>query len=401
MKNVYTFALLVMMFFASTKAYSQVTLLNETFNGPSLPAGWTTINNSVLGETGGPTAAAWTLRDNNYYYNSFSLPDYVFQSNDASRFYLSNSDAQGDDEPILPTTNTILQLPLINTSGYTSVTLQFYHSFSTYTSADSALVEASLDGINWTKVYTANFPVESEIGTPTNFVLQTVNLDAYANQPVVYLRFHYWAEFGYFWAIDNVTITAAGTALPVQLVSFSGYRNGNKNSLNWSTSSESNNRGFQVERSGDGVQFTQIGFVNSLSTSGNSSSELRYVFDDLDAGGAKQFYRLRQVDIDGRSTFSNTVFIDAVLPKFFSIANLFPVPVQNKVNVLVNAPKAEPVQLSIIDVRGVVMQHQKEMLNPGTNNINLDAERLPSGQYFLRIYSEATKQSYLKPFIKN
>jgi len=398
MKNLYALALQLLFMFVASTAYSQVTLLSENFNGTSTPTGWTVINNSVGGVTGGPSAAAWTLRDNLYSYTSNFLSA-TFQSNDASRFYLSNSDAQGDDLPF-PLTNTILQLPVISTLGYSNVSMQFHHAFSSFTSADSALVEASLDGISWTKVFTANFATAEGIGLPNSFVALIINLDAYANQSAVYLRFHYWASFGYFWAIDNVTITASGAVVPVQLLNFSGYRTGNKNILNWATSSESNNRGFHVERSVDGVHFTPIGFVNSLAVSGNSTSTLRYVFEDLNAGPAKQFYRLRQMDIDGLSKLSNIVHIIGGMPQMLSVASSFPIPTHSQLNVVITSPVNELLQLSIIDSRGVILQQEKTAVSPGSNTLQVNAEKLAPGQYSLRIYSENAKRFHLETFIK-
>ncbi|MES2881523.1 MAG: hypothetical protein V4676_05195, partial [Bacteroidota bacterium] len=135
MKNVYAIALLFLV--STMHLQAQVTLLAENFNGPSTPAGWSTFNFSTGGNTGGPAAAAWTLRPNLYAPVSPTLPTIPFQSNDASQFYMTNSDAQGDSalgEP-LPVTNTILQMPVLNTLGFASVTLQFYHTFSSWTVA--------------------------------------------------------------------------------------------------------------------------------------------------------------------------------------------------------------------------------------------------------------------------
>ncbi|MEO6404288.1 MAG: hypothetical protein ABIY51_15490, partial [Ferruginibacter sp.] len=78
---------------------SQVSLINENFNGTGLPPGWTVINNSS-GGIAGPGEAKWTLRPDGYQYGSQYIdPPIIFHSNDFSQFYLSNSDAQGDPPP--------------------------------------------------------------------------------------------------------------------------------------------------------------------------------------------------------------------------------------------------------------------------------------------------------------
>lgn len=69
-------------------------------------------------------------------------------------------------------------------------------------------------------------------------------------------------------------------SLPVTLLSFSGYKDGSRNQLSWTTGTEINNRGFDVQRSADGINYTSIGFVNSLATGGNSNDQLSYRFTD-------------------------------------------------------------------------------------------------------------------------
>ncbi|MEO7482496.1 MAG: hypothetical protein ABIT81_01965 [Ferruginibacter sp.] len=213
MKKLCLWIFYFVLFFSGTSIKSQVILLNENFNSPGTPAGWTLINNSTGGDIinggGGPDSAAWMLRADGYQYNSVFLNP-IFHSNDLSQFYLSNSDAQGDDNPS-PITNTIIQLPSISTNGHPNVTLQFYHNFWSAGPADSAMVEASIDGINWTRVYLENFNSEFQIGAADAFVQQSVNLDAFSNISNLRLRFHYKASWGFYWALDNVKITGSGT----------------------------------------------------------------------------------------------------------------------------------------------------------------------------------------------
>jgi hypothetical protein len=87
--------------------------LSENFNEAT--NNWTTINNS----TGGvPADAAWILRPNGY---SYSSPATIFNSNDNSQFYLSNSDDQGSSS----ITSTILQSPAFSTAGFTAVNVRW------------------------------------------------------------------------------------------------------------------------------------------------------------------------------------------------------------------------------------------------------------------------------------
>jgi hypothetical protein len=91
--------------------------------------------------------------------------------------------------------------------------------------------------------------------------------------------------------------------LPVTLVSFSATRAGDNAKLVWATASEKNNRGFEVQVSGDGKTFRTLGFVASQSS--NSSTKLDYAYTDTEAGKAgMRYYRLRQVDLDGTDSYS-------------------------------------------------------------------------------------------------
>ena len=167
---------------------TSVTLINENFNGT--PTGWTTINNSTDGT---PASAAWTLRPNGYFRSV------TYNSNDASQFYLSDSDIQGSGS----TTATILQSPEFSTVGMNAATLSFFHFYRDYNSIDFANVEISTDGSNWTVLnsYTTTQ------GASNEFVQATFSLAAYLNQPTVSIRFKYDAVWAYYWAIDNVTVS--------------------------------------------------------------------------------------------------------------------------------------------------------------------------------------------------
>lgn len=106
-----------------------------------------------------------------------------------------------------------------------------------------------------------------------------------------------------------VALTAGSCTLPIDLLNFKGERkNTTTNKLYWSTTQELNNRGFNLQRSNDAVNFTNIAFVPGT---GNSSQLKLYEFLDTKAGINAWFYRLQQIDIDGEEKLSQTVFIDA------------------------------------------------------------------------------------------
>nr|WP_315146770.1 T9SS sorting signal type C domain-containing protein [uncultured Flavobacterium sp.] len=173
-------------------------LLYEGFNGAT--NSWTTFNNSSGGT---PANAAWTLRPDGYsYFWGNPYPTYTFKSNDNSQFYLSNSAAQGD-----ATTATILRSPVMSSVGYTSLSLEFYQFYLDFDGNDFARVEVSTNGTSWTTLSTTT----TTQGAQNNFLRTTVNLDSYINQATLYIRFKYDAQYDWFWAIDNVTVSGNKT----------------------------------------------------------------------------------------------------------------------------------------------------------------------------------------------
>ncbi len=177
-----------------------VTVLTENFNSGA--STWTKVNSS----TGGTNAAlaAWTAQSDGLSYNSET-----FHSNDNSTFFMSNSDAQGSGG----TTKTTLTSPAFNTVGFTSLNLSFYQYFKYWSSAtnDSATVQASLDNTNWTTLQKYS---GANQGAAAAFANPTIALTSpFLNQSTVYVRFLYTSTFGYYWAIDNVTLSGVG---PVQ-----------------------------------------------------------------------------------------------------------------------------------------------------------------------------------------
>jgi hypothetical protein len=172
--------------------------------------------------------------------------------------------------------------------------------------------------------------------------------------------------------------------LPASLLNFSGYKSGAKNSLRWTTASESNNLGFDVQRSIDGINYSSIGFVNSKALNGNSSSNITYTFDDNSPIGKKQYYRLNQKDIDGRSKISNIVTITGDKPVTLGIGGLFPNPAQTKVSVIIDAPARQDVTLMVTDMSGKTVKQQIVNVEIGSNTVPVDISTLAQGSYLIK-----------------
>jgi len=187
---------------------------------------------------------------------------------------------------------------------------------------------------------------------------------------------------------------------PVSLLSFSGYREGSHNLLKWSTASEQNNKGFQIERSTDGINYSSIGFVNSRSVNGNSASLLHYTFNDNNLQGNKQYYRLKQSDIDGREKLSNIILIKGQLPTSLTLSGLFPNPANNIISIIVDAPDGNEVELMITDMNGRLIKRQSAAVEAGTNTIPVDISKLTNGIYAVKLNCKSTCETVTGKFIK-
>jgi len=101
--------------------------------------------------------------------------------------------------------------------------------------------------------------------------------------------------------------TEIANPLPVTLVSFTGKLDGSVASLTWKTASEINNDYFEVQRSTDGIEFVEIGRVNGNGTTNLTSA---YFFEDRSLLKGNNYYRLKQFDFDGKSSYSNVIVLD-------------------------------------------------------------------------------------------
>ena len=154
-----------------------------------------------------------------------------------------------------------------------------------------------------------------------------------------------------FFTINNANITLAGAPLPVELAAFRAEARGSVAHLTWTTASEKNNAGFEVESSTDGRTFGRLGWVPGR---GNSTVAHTYQFDDgtlATAPGPLVYYRLRQLDTDGTATFS-PVRTMAVPTERLTQLQLWPNPARSTVAVGGGAPD-QPVQL--LDLAGRVL----------------------------------------------
>jgi len=207
------------------------------------------------------------------------------------------------------------------------------------------------------------------------------------------------SSLGTYSSLDQYVETDPTVPLPIALLSFSGYKDGAINQLRWTTGTEQNNAGFEVQRSPDGVSYSPIGFVNSLANGGNSSNQLNYTFADNNVSGSKQFYRLRQVDISGRSKLSNIILIRSDKPAVLTINGMFPNPATTMLNLMVGSPARDKISVVITDISGKTVMQQSLIVETGNNTLPVNISTLAGGTYIVKMISsdgEVTTGKFVK-----
>jgi hypothetical protein len=182
-----------------------------------------------------------------------------------------------------------------------------------------------------------------------------------------------------------------GSALPVELSAFTVSLDRSDVILNWTTLSETGNARFEIQQrafsSTDSAPFRTVGSVEGQGTTVDAT-DYRFRVSDL-APGTYQF-RLRQVDIDGGESFSGMRTATIGLSEAFALSPMAPHPVQAKSSSMLQVQRAGVVTVELYDLLGrrVQVLHDGPMQPTTPLALTVDAERLPSGVYFLRARGE-------------
>ncbi len=180
------------------------------------------------------------------------------------------------------------------------------------------------------------------------------------------------------------TVTCAScTTLPVEMRFFKGEVRQKKALLQWETATESNNRGFEIEKSTDGNEFFKIGWVDGQ---GNSTRAVDYSFEDKSLQANQIcYYRLKQVDFDGR--YDYTKIISLVLDNGgLTLHDFAPNPVANDFTYLkFDALTEGDAQITLFDASGKIAKEVTTSYIAGSNGIRLDLAGLAAGVYYAKI----------------
>lgn len=174
--------------------------------------------------------------------------------------------------------------------------------------------------------------------------------------------------------------------IPVELVSFSATALDNKVKLEWTTATETNNSGFEIQKSTENSSWEKVSFVEGRGTSTEINS---YVYVDNKVSAGKYSYRLKQIDFDGTVSYSSVIEVVVGVPVEYELAQNFPNPFNPTTNIRFSLPEQANVNLTVYNVLGQeVATVVNESLEAGIHNYAFDASNLNSGVYYYRIKTD-------------
>ncbi len=373
-------------------ASTPITTVNDDLDGSSPAGSWT-------------ASSDWSLTNN---------PPGPF-SGCAGNGYFAPDNSSASDESL------VLAFSLTGPA----TTLSFTHKYDTESDSeptggwDGGIVEISSDGgTRWTDLgssMTANgynnvsqsFGISMFSGNSGGCITTTVDLAGYCGD--IQVRFRMLCDAntgGNGWVVDDVSVTSitgtlntadaiqGGSSIgkgsacvevtnviftPVELISFSAKAKNKSIELNWTTSSERNNEGFEIERSiSSDNEFENVGWIKG---NGNSVNNINYEFEDTDVkSGIVYYYRLKQIDHDGEFEYSEIRSAKIIDETEISIS---PNPARGSVLISSSNELSDNVSLTLRTIEGKIALQIEIDGKELRNGYLLDLEGLGDGVYFL------------------
>ena len=181
------------------------------------------------------------------------------------------------------------------------------------------------------------------------------------------------------------------TVLPVVWAGFEGKSLETGNELTWSTEREVDSDRFEVMRSADGTNFESIANVKSIGSKTKGSS---YTY--LDENPIKGFaqYKIRQHDIDGRTSETEVITLNYTAPARIAWSSVGPTPTHGQVTASFVSEKDRNMEMVLVNTAGQVVQRQVIEAKTGHNHIGLDLSSQSPGMYFIRLQGGNARLDY-------
>jgi hypothetical protein len=171
--------------------------------------------------------------------------------------------------------------------------------------------------------------------------------------------------------------------VPVELTSFTASTSNGSVNLQWRTATETNNRIFEIERKSENTEYLTVGFVNGQ---GTTTQPHDYTFSDNSVIPGSYSYRLKQIDYDGRFSYSNVVNVEITAPTVFQLSQNYPNPFNPSTTISYSLAQAGNVRLAVYNTLGQeITTLVNEFKESGNYQISFDAVSLSSGVYLYKL----------------
>ncbi|MEO8712900.1 MAG: choice-of-anchor J domain-containing protein [Parafilimonas sp.] len=393
LRTLQTLFAIIIMLLAGNKAIAQLSSLTENFDNV-VPAGWVAINHS----TGNGTGQNWFQGD---------VRQFVAYSGTTTSYAAANYQSVGGVTGQGTISNWLLS-PLLNLQNGSTITF-YTRTVSGSLFPDRLEVRLSKNGASTdvgsgteatgdfsTLLLSINPSLDAGGYPDTGWTQYTVSLSGISGTSSGRVALRYYvteagsnANNSNYIGIDEFSYE---NVLPVTLLNFNGTIQDNKALLTWSTANELNNKGFDIELSHDNKNFSSIGFVAGHGTAPGIS---QYNFTDNKLLSGSNYYRLKQVDVDGNFKYSSVIKLDLLKFDWKIFGNA----AGNNSWIQLQTEADNYVAIQIISANGQVIQTiNKGNLSAGTYNIPLNLQNNSHGIYIVRL--SVDKHIYSKKLIR-
>ncbi len=180
-----------------------------------------------------------------------------------------------------------------------------------------------------------------------------------------------------------ITKGAVNPVLPVTLNYFRGDQRNGLNHLSWETASEEQHDRFVIERSAEGEEFESVG---ELRSEGRPNQTVSYQFTDWQTPMGTSYYRLRMIDNNGGSTYSDVVELRHIV-EAFTVIGLVPNPAEGYTELLMSSPDDVDIRIHLQDIRGRMIRSQAFRAEPGEHRVPIQISDFSPGMYLIQVRS--------------
>ena len=199
-------------------------------------------------------------------------------------------------------------------------------------------------------------------------------------------------------ATVTLTFPTQQSSLPVSIVDLAAAYTDNNVLVKWTTTFEQNNDRFEIERSTDGITYKTVGTVKGV---GNSGIRHDYEFNDEVKRNTVSkndlYYRLKQVDIDGKASYSKILVVRVYQTKSLQSVSVTPNPAVNDIRINVQLNENSYIAIKVINSSGVEVLRKTTRGNIGANNFTMEgSSQLQTGVYFLEVIINSNERMMVK-----